>query len=92
MDDYSSDFGVQLRRLTQMHGADIEVGAVTSGVAAEVLALAGAVAHASERKFAPIASFAAGVAVGKLQAGGRILTDQDVTHFLAQLRVQLDRP
>jgi hypothetical protein len=70
---------------------EIESPVIESGVAGEILALAGTVAHTSERKFAPIASFAAGIAVGRLQAAGLLPSDREVTAFIAQLQTELDR-
>jgi hypothetical protein len=91
MHEYFSDFGLRLRRLTQAHGIEIEGPAIESRLAAEILALAGTVAHTSERKFAPIASFAAGIAVGRLQGAGLLSIDQDAADFIAELRKELDR-
>jgi hypothetical protein len=90
MDAYFSDLGLRLKRSTQARGLEIEAPIIDSGVATEILALAASVAHTSERKFAPIASFAAGIAVGRLKAAGLLSTDLDLTDFLAQLRKELD--
>jgi hypothetical protein len=90
MDAYFADLGLRLGRSTQAYGLKIEAPVIESGVATEVLALAASVAHTSERTFAPIASFAAGIAVGRLKAAGLLSTDLDVTKFLAQLRKELD--
>lgn len=90
MQKYLSGFGLRLGRLMQAHGLDTESPVIASAVAAEVLALAGAVAHTSERKFAPIASFAAGVAVGRLNAAGLLPSSDDMAEFLADLRKELD--
>lgn len=90
MNEYFSDLGLRLERLTQAHGLEIEAPAIESSVAAEVLALAGTVAHTSERKFAPIASFAVGIAVGRLKAAGLLSPNRDVADFVAELRRELD--
>jgi hypothetical protein len=90
MHAYFSDLGLRLRRLTQAHGLEIEAPDIEAGVAAEILSLAGTVAHTSERKFAPIASYAAGIVVGKLKAAGQLASDQEVAEFIAQLRKELD--
>lgn len=90
MQEYLSDFGLRLGRRMQAHGLDTESPVIASTVAVEVLALAGAVAHSSERKFAPIASFAAGVAVGRLNAAGLLPASDDVAEFLADLIKELE--
>jgi hypothetical protein len=91
MHEYFSDLGLRLRRLTQAHGLEIEAPVIEAGVAAEILALAGTVAHTSERKFAPIATFAAGIVVGKLKAAGQLPSDKEVADLIAQLRRELDQ-
>ena len=90
MHEYFSDLGLRLQRLTQAYGLDIDAPDIEAGVAAEVLALAGTVAHTSERKFAPIASYAAGITVGRLKAAGQLSSHQDVADFIVQLRRELD--
>jgi hypothetical protein len=90
MHQYFSDLSLRLRRLAQAHGLETEAPDIEAGVAAEILALAGTVAHTSERKFAPIASYAAGIAVGRLKAAGLLSTEREVADFLAQLRRELD--
>ena len=90
MREYFSDLGLRLQRLTQAHGLKIDAPDIEASVAAEILALAGAVAHNSERRFAPIASFAAGIVVGRLKAAGQLSSDQDVADFIVQLRRELD--
>jgi hypothetical protein len=90
--EYFADFGARLARLVRVRGMDIEPPTISSRVAAEVLELAGAVAHTSERKFAPLAAFVTGIAVGELRAAGRLLSESEVAAFVAQLREELDIP
>ena len=90
MHEYFSELGVRLNRLTQARGLVDEFPAIQPGVAAEVLALAGTVAHTSERKFAPIASFAAGIALGRLMDAGLLSSEQDVVEFISELRTELE--
>jgi hypothetical protein len=92
MQEYFSDLGLRLRRLMKAHGLESEAPVIESGAAVEILALAGSVAHTSDRKFAPIAAFAAGIAVGKLKTAGLLSSDGEVAGFAAELRRQLDRP
>ena len=88
--EYFVDFGVRLARLIHALGMDIEAPTISSHVAAEVLELAGTVAHTSERKFAPLAAFVTGIAVGQLRAAGRLGSDHEVAALVAQLRTELD--
>jgi hypothetical protein len=89
MNEYFSMFGARLARIAQAHGAEIEPPTIGSGAAAEVLELAGTVAHTSERKFAPLASFLTGMAVGRLAAAGRLASDGEIAGFVGQLRKDL---
>ena len=90
MHEYFSDLALLLNRLTRARGLETEFPAIRSGVAAEVLALAGTVAHTSERKFAPIASFETGIALGKLMHAGLLSSEQDVVEFIGELRRELE--
>ncbi len=87
--EYFSAFGERLARLARAQGVEIETPTIDSHVAAEVLELAGAVARSSERKFAPLASFLTGVAVGSLRSAGQLQTDREVVAFVAELRQNL---
>lgn len=90
MSEYFSDLGARLARLAQAHGVELETPTIDPRVAAEVLELAGTVAHASERKFAPLASFVTGLAVGRLRAAGQLGSDPEVAAFVARLRKELE--
>jgi Domain of unknown function (DUF6457) len=90
--DYFVDLSSRLARLAQAHDAEIEPPAISSRVATEVLELAATVAHTSERKYAPLASFVTGIAVGELRAAGRLVSDGEIAAFVAQLRQELDVP
>jgi hypothetical protein len=88
--EYFADFGARLARLARIRGLEIEPPSIAPTVAAEVLELAGTVAHMSERTFAPLASFVTGIAVGELLAAGRLGSDRETATFVAQLRQELD--
>lgn len=90
MNEYLSTFGARLARVALAHGAEIEPPSIGSGVAAAVLELAGTVAHTSERKFAPLASFLTGIAVGRLAAAGGLASDLEIAAFVGQVRKDLD--
>ncbi len=87
---YLDGFNARLVRLARERGVQVEPQALDPLLVAEVLELAGVVAHTGERKFAPLASFVAGVAVGRLRAAGALAADQDVSAFVAALRKELD--
>jgi len=88
--EYFDSLGARLARLA--HGLDVEIEppVVSPAVFSEVLQLAGTVAHTSERKFAPVATFLTGIAVGELRAAGRLGSAAEVAASIAQLRKELD--
>jgi hypothetical protein len=62
-----------------------------SGVALELLELARVAAHTQERRFAPLASFMAGVAVERLRSSRSELDDEAVAAYIREVRQQLER-
>jgi uncharacterized protein DUF6457 len=88
-EEYFSDFALKLPRLMQASGVESELTSIDPVVAAEILALVGAVAHMSQRKFAPIATFATGVAVGQVNAAGLLVSDDALAEFVALVRNDL---
>jgi hypothetical protein len=89
--EYLVDLSSRLARLAKAQNAEIEPPTITSRVAAEVLELAGTVAHTSQRKFAPLASFLTGMIIGELLATGHLGPDE-IAEFVTQLRRELDVP
>lgn len=59
-------------------------------MADEILELARVVAHGHERRFAPLASFLAGVAVGRM-AKAHGLSSDDLVAYVRELRETLER-
>lgn len=90
LEQYMDGFNARLVRLAGERGVKIPPQNMDSRLVAEILELAGVVAHSGERKFAPLASFVAGVAAGRLQAAGVLGADQDVSAFVAALGKELD--
>ncbi|HZK75246.1 MAG TPA: DUF6457 domain-containing protein [Clostridia bacterium] len=88
--EYFADFGRRLARLVHVRGVEIEAPTLSSVLADEVLQLAAAVAHTSERTFAPLASFVTGIVVGELRAAGQLRSDGEIAALVAQLRTELD--
>jgi hypothetical protein len=72
-------------------GADIASPELDADVATEVLELARVVAHTQERRFAPLASFTAGVAAERLRASRGALDRDATVAFLREVREQLER-
>lgn len=66
--------------------AEIAAPGLAPEVAEELLELARAVAHSRERRFAPLASFTAGVAVERLLRARPDLGTEEVVAFLRRVR------
>ncbi|HKY51588.1 MAG TPA: DUF6457 domain-containing protein, partial [Candidatus Limnocylindria bacterium] len=59
--------------------------------AAEILELARVVAHTSERRFAPLATFTAGVAAERLRVSRGSLDSAATAAYLREVREALER-
>src|SRR5262249_60693643 len=66
---FFDDLGDRFAQAAARRGATIEKPAITSEVAQEILELARVAAHTQERRFAPLASYVAGLAGQRLQGG-----------------------
>ncbi len=60
-------------------------------VAAEVLDLARVAAHTQERRFAPLASFMAGVAVERMRHARADLSPAELAAYLREVRESLEK-
>jgi len=72
-------------------GAEIDDPTLDGAVAEEILELARVVAHTSERRFAPLATFTAGVATERLRASKGGLDPAGAAAFLREVREALER-
>ncbi len=70
VNSFFDDLGRRFARAASGLGATIEQPTLTSEVAQEILELARVAAHTQERRFAPLASYIAGLAVERLGDGG----------------------
>jgi uncharacterized protein DUF6457 len=62
---------------------------LSSELSGELLDLTRVVAHTQERRFAPLSSYLAGVAAGRLLAAG--LSETQVREAIAEVRAELER-
>src|SRR6266480_6852578 len=67
---FFEDLGSRLAAAAGQRGATIEAPTLDAPVAAELLELARVAAHTQERRFAPLASFLAGIAAERLRMTG----------------------
>ena len=83
MNAWFEALGRRFAEAAQKRGATISPPQLDPKVADEVLELAGAAAHTKERRFAPLASFMAGVAVERLRQAGSLSTADEAAYVRA---------
>jgi hypothetical protein len=72
-------------------GVKIDDPTLEADVAEEILELARVVAHTTERRFAPLATFTAGVAAERLRASKATLAPGAVAAYVREVREELER-
>jgi hypothetical protein len=86
VNDFFEELGRRLVAVAEQEGARIDRPELDPPLAEELLALARSVAHRSERRFAPLATYLIGVAVGRLQGSA-----SDTSGYVQKLRLELER-
>jgi hypothetical protein len=79
------ELGRRLVAVAEHEGVRIDQPELNPPLAEELLALARIVAHRGERRFAPLATYLLGVAVGRL-AG----SSADATRYVQKIRLELE--
>ena len=74
----------------ERRGATIEPPELDATVADDLLELARVAAHTQERRFAPLASFTAGVAVERLRKANADVTPSELAAFVREVREELE--
>lgn len=90
MNTFFEELGVRFAAAAARRGAEIEAPALDAAVAQELLELARVAAHTQERRFAPLASFMAGVAVERVRRAGGPATPEAVAALLHEVRTGLE--
>jgi hypothetical protein len=86
MNDFLEELGRGLVAVAEQEGGRIDPPELNPPLEEELLALARDVAHQSERRFAPLATYLVGVAVGRLER-----SNPDATAYVRKLRLALER-
>ena len=68
----------------------IDKPVLTSDVAEEILELARVAAHTQERRFAPLVSFVAGLAIDRLGQDGEPLGSDAAAQLIREVRTELE--
>lgn len=90
MNEFFDELGERWVAAAQRRGAKIEKPALDSQVALELLELARVAAHTQERRFAPLASYLAGVAAERLRAAKPGVDDTAIAAFVQEVRQEVE--
>jgi hypothetical protein len=77
-------------KAAERRGVKIEGPALDPKVADELLQLAAVVSHTKERRFAPLATYTAGVAVERLRQAKQV-DPEAVAAYIREIREELER-
>ena len=90
MNEFFESLARRWTKAAERHGVKIEEPRVDPKVAEELLELARVVAHSKERRFAPIATYTAGIAVERLREA-KSEDSEAVAAFIREVREELER-
>ena len=90
MNEFFDSLGKRWQRAALRHGVKIEEPVLDPKVAEELLELARVVAHTSERRFAPLASYTAGIAVERLREA-KPADAEAIAGYIREVREALER-
>jgi hypothetical protein len=91
MHEFFSSLGKRWSEAARRRGVTIDDPVLDSAVAAEILELARVVSHTVERRFAPLATFTAGVAAERLRAAKGSLEPSAAAAYVREVREELER-
>jgi hypothetical protein len=87
---FFDDLGGRFVSAAASRGFAMEAPALDTAVAQELLELARVAAHTQERRFAPLASYLAGVAMERLRQAGGPSSPDEVAALLHEIRTELE--
>jgi hypothetical protein len=91
MNSFFSSLGKRWSEAARRRGATIDDPILDAGVAEEILELARVVSHTVERRFAPLATFTAGVAAERLRVSKGSLDAGVAAEYVREVREALER-
>ena len=91
MNTFFDELGQRFARAAARRGAAIDAPELSPAVAQELLELARVAAHTQERRFAPLATYVAGMAAERLQAAGGGRPPDDLAAMIREVREELER-
>lgn len=90
MNPFFERLGERFVRAAARRGTEISAPELDSGVALELLELARVAAHTQERRFAPLASYMAGVAAERLRAASGA-DARAIAELVREVRQEVER-
>jgi NTP pyrophosphatase (non-canonical NTP hydrolase) len=90
MNEFFESLGRRWTKAAERRGVRIEQPTLDPKVAEELLELARAVSHTKERRFAPLATYTAGIATERLRQAKPENADA-VAAFIREVREELER-
>jgi len=90
MNQFFESLGRRWAKAAERRGVKIEEPTLDPKVAEELLELARVVAHTTERRFAPLASYTAGIAAERLREA-KAEDAEAIAAFIREVREELER-
>ncbi|TMF90200.1 MAG: hypothetical protein E6I08_03405 [Chloroflexi bacterium] len=90
MNRWFDELGARLAAVATRRGYKIEPPRLDAEVAGELLELARVAAHTQERRFAPLASFLAGVAAERVRTAGGDASGPRLAALVREVREELE--
>jgi hypothetical protein len=87
---FFDELGARFTSAAGRRGVEIVPPTLDALVAQELLELARVAAHTQERRFAPLASFMAGVAAERMRQAGGPSSAEAVAALLREVRIELE--
>ena len=90
MNEFFTSLGKRWRKAAERRGAKIDEPELDATVALELLELARVAAHTKERRFAPLASYTAGIAAERLRSA-KGADAEAIAAYIREVREELER-
>jgi uncharacterized protein DUF6457 len=90
MNEFFESLGKRWQKAAERRGAKVEKPELDAKVALELLELARVAAHTKERRFAPLASYTAGIAAERLRSSNGADADA-IAAYIREVREEMER-
>jgi hypothetical protein len=92
VNSFFEELGERFVRAAARRGAAIEAPELSPAVAQELLELARVAAHTSERRFAPLTTYVAGLVAERVRAAGGPEGPEAMAEIIREVRQELEPP